>query len=368
MDNFDILQQPRIAQRLAAIKDMQDETRRLALIKQLFREIQAASFSIVTKLDEGMAVNNLDEVTASFHNELKNNTAKLLGALKDLKLSNEQQAQIAAAVQKDSMAGLQDEFQTIRVKKNRDRVEVINLDEIAYPSEMAITNLGDIEAFFKSLEAKIESALKIDIPAPQVNVAAPVVHVPESSINMPEVNLDALTDEMSRSFKKVRDNNKSNPLFVRLVDLQGVIDKLEEVRQSSREIAAFGGGPNQIFLKDVNGNIVSPASDPGDALKAFANIAASTTDGAIVTAVVGRKIRVVAVAAVCAGTATNITFNSKPGGSGTAISCLFANGANGGEVLGYNPKGWFDTNTGEGLTATTGGGSTTGVQVNYFLV
>lgn len=99
--------------------------------------------------------------------------------------------------------------------------------------------------------------------------------------------------------------------------------------------------------------------------RAFANISASTTDGSIVTATSGKKIRVLAFMAQAGATATNITFNSKPGGAGSAISMTYQNGANSGEVGGYNPLGWFETNTSEGLTATTGSGSTTGVQVVY---
>jgi hypothetical protein len=102
--------------------------------------------------------------------------------------------------------------------------------------------------------------------------------------------------------------------------------------------------------------------------RAFANIATATTDGAIVSAVAGKKIRVLAVMAVAGATATTITFNSKPAGAGTAISALFAAGANGLTPLSYNPLGWFETNAGEGLTATTGAGSTTGIQVTYIEV
>ena len=98
---------------------------------------------------------------------------------------------------------------------------------------------------------------------------------------------------------------------------------------------------------------------------AFANIAASATDGNIVTAVASKKIRVLQVVAVAGGTACNITFNSKPAGAGTTKTCLFANGANGGEVLPFSPIGWFETVSGEGLTVTTGAGSTTGVLVAY---
>lgn len=98
---------------------------------------------------------------------------------------------------------------------------------------------------------------------------------------------------------------------------------------------------------------------------AFANVDASSTDGEIVAAVTGKAIRVLAFIAVAGDTATTLTFNTKPSGAGSAISALFANAANGGEVLSYNDAGWFETNSGEGLTVTTGAGSTTGIQVVY---
>lgn len=94
---------------------------------------------------------------------------------------------------------------------------------------------------------------------------------------------------------------------------------------------------------------------------AKANVSAAVTDSVIVAAIAGKKIRVVACAFVCGATATNATFNS----GSTAISMLFANAANGGAVLGFNPVGWFETNAGEALTLTTSSGSTTGVQLVY---
>jgi hypothetical protein len=98
---------------------------------------------------------------------------------------------------------------------------------------------------------------------------------------------------------------------------------------------------------------------------AFANVAASATDSALVAAVALKKIRVLALYAIAGGTQTNLTFNSKPGGAGTAISPLLANAQNGGEVLGFNPSGWFETTAGQGLSVTTGTGSATGIGVVY---
>lgn len=98
---------------------------------------------------------------------------------------------------------------------------------------------------------------------------------------------------------------------------------------------------------------------------AKANIAASTTDGAVVAAVASKKIRVLSFRVMAGGTGTNVTFNSKPGGAGTAISELMACPANGGQHGAFCPVGHFETVAGEGLAVTTGPGSTVGVGVVY---
>lgn len=101
-------------------------------------------------------------------------------------------------------------------------------------------------------------------------------------------------------------------------------------------------------------------------LYAFANVAAGT-DGAIITAVAGSRIRVLsyAVSGAAGGVAT-ITFNSKPSGAGTAISCLISLAANGNFHEDDN-NGLFQTAADEGLTATVGT-NTVGVRITYILV
>lgn len=106
---------------------------------------------------------------------------------------------------------------------------------------------------------------------------------------------------------------------------------------------------------------------------AKADIAPSSTDASLITAKPGVKMRVIGGFLVCAATATSIVFNTKPTGSGTAISSTVFNGSNGGMVLsspavsaiGEAPFGYFETNAGEGLTATTGAGASVGVTVTY---
>lgn len=96
------------------------------------------------------------------------------------------------------------------------------------------------------------------------------------------------------------------------------------------------------------------------------NVTASQVDTVLVAAVAGKKIRVIKLAALCGALATNITFNSKGGGAGTAISMTFSNGPNSGVVLaGGDEDGWFETVVSEALTVTTGAGTTTGIQIVY---
>ena len=102
--------------------------------------------------------------------------------------------------------------------------------------------------------------------------------------------------------------------------------------------------------------------------RAFVNIAVSQTDAVVVAAVAKFKIRVLSVVMQTGATATTATFRTKPAGAGTDISMDFQNGANGGEVLPFNPSGWFETNVDEGLSIDTGAGSVTGIQVQYMLV
>lgn len=118
--------------------------------------------------------------------------------------------------------------------------------------------------------------------------------------------------------------------------------------------------PNAIMRWSTGGTVVSLQD-----LRAFANIAGGTTDGAVIAAVTGKKIRVLAAVITGGNAATTVTFTTKPSGAGTAISSLISMAANSGYPLAFNPAGWFETNSGEGLSATTGAGSAVGISVSY---
>jgi hypothetical protein len=110
----------------------------------------------------------------------------------------------------------------------------------------------------------------------------------------------------------------------------------------------------------------SSLANSGGYDNAYDAIAASATDSALVTAVTGKKIRVVAFLLNQGDTTpSTVTFNSKGGGAGTAIFPPLKYAANGGNVVPILEAGYFETNVSEGLSVTTGAGSTTGVVVIY---
>jgi hypothetical protein len=118
--------------------------------------------------------------------------------------------------------------------------------------------------------------------------------------------------------------------------------------------------------RDYTGVIHDPLTGAALTVKrAFASVAAGTTDGPVVAAVAGKKLRVLAFILMAAATATLATFNSKGAGAGVAISPAYPCAINGGLAPPYNVHGWLETSAGEGLTLTTGAGSTVVVQVVY---
>lgn len=125
---------------------------------------------------------------------------------------------------------------------------------------------------------------------------------------------------------------------------------------------------NQLLSSISGGSIMIYDGVECPVKKAFANVAASQTDSSLVTAVSGKSIVVIAVHAHAGATATNLTFNSKGAGAGTAITPAWPIGANGGYIETENRFGWFATNVGEALTATTGAGSTTAILITYIEV
>lgn len=83
--------------------------------------------------------------------------------------------------------------------------------------------------------------------------------------------------------------------------------------------------------------------------------AAATVDGVIIPAVAGKILRVVQFDISCGSAgASSISYNTKPAGAGTVIYGTIDFVAS--EKFGryFNPFGWFQSNVGEGISASTG--------------
>lgn len=120
---------------------------------------------------------------------------------------------------------------------------------------------------------------------------------------------------------------------------------------------------NLVALSNIDSGDVTVTGGPGDAggttpyvltfggALAQKDVAAVTTNAGSLTG--------------GAGTATVATSTAGP--VGTALTPAFKAGANGTIALAPGEGAWFRTNAGEGLSVTTGSGSTTGIQVQYVI-
>lgn len=121
-----------------------------------------------------------------------------------------------------------------------------------------------------------------------------------------------------------------------------------------------------LLLANASGQVLAPDGSVLTVKRTFANVAASQTDSNLVTAVPGKKIRVLGYTLHAGDSAgSDVTFNSKPVGAGTAVTSLKNLSANQQMVYPQNEDGWFETTAGQGLTVTTGAGSTTGIDLVY---
>lgn len=260
IEGLDYLQKPQIQSRIEQIKSSQDDKSQLLAIMALFKEIQKASKSIVDEIGAGVAISNLDEVTTAIHNETAKNTRLLLTALKDMKLSADKQATVLAEISKESQNRLDEEFQTIKIRRPLDKVTVTNFSDLPVAEEIRVNNLSEVLLGLKQLENVIERSLNIKIDAPQVTINPPEVNVsvPAQNITFPDFETEAIVAALSMGLKKIRTNNSSNPMFFRMTELDRLLDKLEEIHQASRNVML--GFPGSVALRDVSGGIADPST------------------------------------------------------------------------------------------------------------
>lgn len=263
MPEMDFLQSPRLQALQTQMESVQSEEDKhrfmITLVKAIIQTINAKT---IDKIEGGVNVNNLDEVTASLRNELSNANKPITELLKKLNISTSDQTKVIQDIEEKAIKDFNEQFQTIIVKRVKDIVSVDNLEEITFPSEIKINNLEEVNLNLVELQDRI-SALKLDvnIEAPQVILQPTPVNIPAPILNVPALDLEPIISVIEDSLKKLRTNNVSNPLSVRLSDGANWIKEFLKIqKETSRAVTAFAGGANQIRLLDANNNIINPSS------------------------------------------------------------------------------------------------------------
>jgi hypothetical protein len=262
IDEEDFLQAPRIQKLKAQITQSQDEAQRQAFLKSLINEIiSRLSTATLGGIEDDIAISNLDEVSASITNNITRLKASLTSLFTDLKVSADEQNKILTQILQKSEAQAKSNFQPLYMKKYRDEVSIKNFQDIIFPEDCKINNLSDLKAYFDSVVKAIE-AKDLTVEAPKVTVQPTPVNIPE--VIIPPVDLapvEKAISDLAKSLKKIKDNNKSNPLAVRLSDGGDWIEQLVKAqKETAKQVAAFAGGSDRVMIRDINGNIVNPSA------------------------------------------------------------------------------------------------------------
>ncbi len=293
LDSTDFLQNPRLQSLQSQAESSQQEDDKKRFLMALAREIIANLSSVtVDNLSDGININNLDEVHAALHNELAKATKPITDILNKLKLSTDEQTKFLQDVQTKADNEVDDTVQTVVVKRIKDKVEVTNLSDIVMPTEVSVNNLTELASYLEELINKVsELKLSVTLPAPQVNVNPTPVHIPETVLNVPPVNLEPIISELNNSLKKLRTNDKSHPLAVRITDGADWVKQLVKIQQeTSKAVQAFAGGSNQVRLLDANMNVINPGA---------LSIASSIGDGSQTVATAGTRVQLITASTPC---------------------------------------------------------------------
>lgn len=174
-------------------------------------------------------------------------------------------------------------------------------------------------------EIKVPDVIVPDfnIPTPQVNyqppdirIDAPIVNVPASIVNVPPVDLDGVITELHTSLEKLRTNNKSRPLAVRLSD---GAEWVKELKKQGGQITQFMSDVS--YSKNAAGITINPATE--ESLNQLAGKFAIQIDDVSTT-----NVKYIGKASVGSSTASAVWQIMKIDKSGTPITTVitFADG------------------------------------------
>lgn len=201
----------------------------LVILLQKIIELLATKDEPIESLD----INNLDEIKAHLRNELS-------PLIKSIKESSDR-SEVLKALKKLSEDINKIEFNP---KINVSSPEV-NIPEIKIPN----INIPEVNVPTPQVTVNVP-----DVIVPEFNIPTPIVNVQSPIVNVPEVNLDEVIDELNIGLKKLRQNNMSNPVFVRMTDINKILEKLDGVTKASKEVML--GFPGSIRIQNATGGTV----------------------------------------------------------------------------------------------------------------
>lgn len=296
MQDLEFLQAPRMQALRDQAESSQNEDDKRRFLTALVREIIKALGDVaVSNLNDGINVNNLDEIKASLRNELSKANKPITDILNKLNLSTQEQTKFLKDVEKQAESEIDDSIQTVVIKRIKDKTEVTNLSDIVFPSTISINNLSSLEISLQELINKIsELKLEVNIPAPQVNVQSPQVNIPETVFNFPEIDLSEVVSAITDNLKLIRKNSKSNPLAVRLTDGGDWIRELQTLNRSAAQTTQFMSDVS--YIRDSNGNRINPATAEG---LSFIGIGTAISNGNKTVTTAGTRVQLISVVTPC---------------------------------------------------------------------
>lgn len=168
-----------------AIEDAKKASSSGAALSLLLKALSDVREAVSEAATNDVTVNNLDEVKASLRNELNRISKPIISAIKGLALDNKRLEQITERIKVENGSSLEETHDIQIVRKPKQRLEIANLSDIAFPDGFEVRNLSDLKEYFEALSSVIRETFRVEIPAPNVSVQAPDVIVPE--IKIPDI-------------------------------------------------------------------------------------------------------------------------------------------------------------------------------------
>jgi len=338
--------------------DQKNQAEALSILLESIDDVrESLSKVIVENMGKEVNLGSLDAVKAHLRNELNRVSKPIITAIDSLALDKDKLEKIKRDIEAKNAIALEENFDIQVIRRPKQRLEIANLSDIAFPEALKVTNFEELKEYFVALEECIKKLYDFEIPTPQVTVNPPDINFPEIKIPEQAVNIDLQKVIDALDPLKFLSDRAKKPLAVRLSDGKDFIKSLRTlVDNQEKQMAAFSQGLNESSATKA----FRRALDTG---VKFAKIDAATSgDNTLVAAVAGKKIRVISLLLVSSGT-VNVRFES--GASGTALTGQMNLIANTGFSMNWNPGGWFETAAGELLNLELSGATSVDGNLSY---